>query len=258
VILEALGHLVPLPQPGELRAGLLQRPHEFPGPGLRAHRPVGGAQVRHLGAALPVPVVLGVAQPFGRDGEPAVDLAASQPRVLGFIPEQRFRHPVLHQRLAQVGQDQRRGVVEPVEHPQQRRGDVGRGRHPGRGTPPGHPEQVVPLVAGQPQRPGQRGQHLLARLRAALLLQAGVVVRGHRRQRGDLLAAQSPGPAPRPGGQPDVLGPQLLPAMPQEASQCRTIHAGYGIRRPQREPGIADPPITALCPRRPRPPRLEP
>jgi hypothetical protein len=249
---------MPLPQPGELRADLGQRPHEFPGPGLRAHRPVGGAQVRHLGPALPVPVALGVAQPFGRHGEPAVDLAAGETRVLGFIPEQGFRQPVLHQRLAQVGQDQRRGVVEPVEDPQQRRGDVRRGRHPGRGTPPGHPEQVVPLVAGQPQCPGQRGEHLLARLRPALLLQPGVVVRGHRGERGDLLAPQAPGPAPRPGGQPDILGSQLLPAVPQEPGQCRSVHVVYGIRRPEHEPGIADPPITALCPGQARPPRLEP
>jgi hypothetical protein len=256
VVLEALGDLVPFPQPGELRAGLGQRPHQLPGPRLRAHRAVGGAQVRDLGAALPVPVVLGVAQPFGGVGEPAVDLAAGQPGVPRPVPEQRFRHPVLHQRLAQAGQDQRRGVVEPVEHPQQRRGDVPGGRHRGRGAPPGHPEQVVSLVAGQPQRPGQRGEHRLARLRAAPLLQPGVVVRGHQGEPGDLLAAQAPGPPPHAGGQPDVLGSQLLAAVPQEAGQCRSVHAVHAIRRPASEPGIADPPITALCPGRIRPPTL--
>jgi len=35
---------------------------------------------------------------------------------------------------------------------------------------PRHVEQVVALVAGQPQRPGERSEHLLAGLWAALLL----------------------------------------------------------------------------------------
>jgi hypothetical protein len=37
VVGEALGDLVPFPQPGELGACLLQRPHQVAGAGVRAH-----------------------------------------------------------------------------------------------------------------------------------------------------------------------------------------------------------------------------
>ncbi len=92
------------------------------------------------------------------------------------VAEQRVGHPVLHQRLAEVGQDERRSVAEAVKHPQQRRGDVRRGRGRGRRAVPRDLEQVVAFVVGQPQRPGQGREHLLARLRAALLLEPRVVV----------------------------------------------------------------------------------
>jgi hypothetical protein len=110
----------------------------------------------------PVAVVLGIAQPLGGIGEPSVGRAAGQARVAGRVAEQGLGHPVLHQRLAQAGQDERRGVAEPVKHPQQRWGDVRRHRHRGGGIVPGYLEQVVTLAAGQPQRPGERGEHLLA------------------------------------------------------------------------------------------------
>ena len=68
------------------------------------------------------------------------------------------------------------------------------------------PGKVVPLVGGQQQCPGQRGQHLPRRLRAAALLQPDVVVDGHPGQLGDLLAAQ-PGVRRRPtAGSPASRG----------------------------------------------------
>src|SRR5690348_17781269 len=56
VVLEAPRDLVPLPQLRELRAGLLQGADDLAGPRLRAHGPVGGAQVGDLRPALPVAV----------------------------------------------------------------------------------------------------------------------------------------------------------------------------------------------------------
>src|SRR6516165_8647707 len=50
----------------------------------------------------------------------------------------------------------------------------------------GHPEQVIPLVGGQHQRAGQRGQHLPRWMRAAALFQPDVVVDRHAGQLGDL------------------------------------------------------------------------
>src|SRR6202035_5364874 len=176
VVLETPRDLVPLPQVRELPARLLQGTDDLAGPRPRAHRPVGGAQVGDLGPALPVAVMLRVTQPLGRVGEPPVDLAPGQPRVAGPVTKQGGGHPVLHQRLAETGQDKRGGVVEPVEHAQQRWRYMRRDRG-GRGSGvPRQLEQVIALVARQPQRAGERAEHLLAGLRAPLLLKAGGVV----------------------------------------------------------------------------------
>jgi hypothetical protein len=77
-------------------------------------------------------------------------------------------------------------------------------------------EQVVALVAGQPQRASERGEHLLARLRAAALLQARVVIGRHHGEGRDLLAPRARGTAANPGGEADVFRPQRLPAAAQE------------------------------------------
>jgi hypothetical protein len=84
---------------------------------------------------------------------------------------------------------------------------------------PGHLEQVVAFRPAQPQRPGQRREHLLARLRAALLFQPGVVVGRHHGQGGDLFPPQALGPPPHPRGQPDVPGAQRLAAAAQEVGE---------------------------------------
>jgi hypothetical protein len=118
----------------------------------------------------------------------------------GPVAEQCGCHRVLHEHLAQVRQDQRRSVVQAIQYPQQRRGYVGRGGRRSRGIVPGHPEQVVPFGTGQPQGAGERGEHLLAGLAAALLLDAGVIVHGHGGQRGDLLATQPGRAAARASG----------------------------------------------------------
>ncbi len=60
----------------------------------------------------------------------------------------------------------------------------------GRRLVPGEAEEVVALVEREVQALGDRGDHLLRRLRAALALEPGVVVGRHVAQRGDLLAPQ--------------------------------------------------------------------
>jgi len=81
------------------------------------------------------------------------------------------------------------------------------------------PGKVVPLVGGQQQCPGQRGQHLPRRLRAAALLQPDVVVDGHPGQLGDLLAAQ-----------PGVPRGHAGPPGPQERRQLGAVHHGHSIQ----------------------------
>ena len=93
-------------------------------------------------------------------------------------------------------------------------------------------EQVVSLVEIEPQRPSDRREHLLRRLRAALLLEPRVVVGRHVREQGDLLAPQSLRSSPRTGIESHVVGLQRLPAPAQEVSELSTIHRPGSIDAP--------------------------
>jgi len=111
--------------------------------------------------------------------------------------------------------------VEDAHHP---RVDMVAAQHPLRRGVPGEPEQVVTFLKGEVQTAGDRGEHLLGRVRSALLLDPAVVVGGHTAQRRDLLAAQ-PARAPAgAAGKPDVLGLQGLAARAEEVSQLCPVH----------------------------------
>src|SRR3954468_20793946 len=84
--------------------------------------------------------------------------------------------------------------------------------------------EVVAFIRGQAQRPCYRRQHLLARLRAAPLLQSRVVVGGHGGEQRDLLAAESGGATARAGRQADIRGMQRLAVATQEVGECSTVH----------------------------------
>ncbi|GMA87275.1 hypothetical protein GCM10025868_25250 [Angustibacter aerolatus] len=139
--------------------------------------------------------------------------------MLRLVTEQRDRGRGLQQRLAHPVHHHRGGVLQAVEHPHEPGTDVVVARHPPRRVVPGQPEQVVALVERQPQAAGDRPEHLLRRLRPALLLEPAVVVGRHAAQRGDLLAAQARGAPPRAARQPDVLGLQRLAAGAQQVGE---------------------------------------
>ena len=98
---------------------------------------------------------------------------------------------------------------------------------------------------GQVQPLGDRGDHLLRRLRARALLESRVVVGRHVAQRRDLLAAEAGRSAAAGRGQAHVLGLQGLAAAAEELGQLRSVH---GPRSARVEPGTDDP-----CFRGPRP-----
>ena len=132
-------------------------------------------------------------------GEPPIRLVPVPPGLGHVIAEERHSQRILLERLAEGRDDERRGVLEPVEHAPERRGDIrGCGTPVGRGMP-GHAEQVVALIGGQTQRAGEGGEHLRARLRTAPLLEPRVVIGRHRGQLRDLLATQPRGAPPRAG-----------------------------------------------------------
>lgn len=136
----------------------------------------------------------------------------------GLVAEQGGREPVLRQRLGQIGDHLRGGVVEAVEDPHEHRADVVRAIDPGRCRVTGEAEQVIPLVHGQTKPAGDRGHHLLGRLWTAPLLQASVVVGGHGRQAGDLVAFEARDAPPRPLCQPHV--PRLQGFAPSTQEVC--------------------------------------
>jgi hypothetical protein len=90
----------------------------------------------------------------------------------------------------------------------------------------GEVEQVVPLGAGQVQALRDGGDHLLGRVRSALAFQPAVVVGGDVAEDGDLLPAQTGGPAALTARQADVLGLQRLAAAAQELGQPGSINHG--------------------------------
>jgi len=168
------------------------------------------------GIRLPLVIRFGVAAACVGIGEPAKEIAARETGVPHLGTEQRDGEPVLHDGLGQVGEDHRGSVLEPVEHPEQGWADMVRGAQPRRCGVAGQPEQVIALVEGEPQGPRDRAEHLLRRLRAALLLQPRVVIRRHAGQRGDLLAAQAQSATAYPGAEPEVARLQALTALAQE------------------------------------------
>jgi len=112
----------------------------------------------------------------GRRGEPAVHHVPFQAGPAGVVAEQRDGRPGLAQRLAVRGHDLRRGVLEPVQDPHDAGADVVGARVPGGARVPAEPEEVVAFRQGQVQAAGDGGEHLLGRVRPALLLDPAVVV----------------------------------------------------------------------------------
>jgi hypothetical protein len=97
--------------------------------------------------------------------------------------------------------------------------------------------QVVALVLGQPQRVGQRADHLVGGTGTALLLQARVVIHRDPGHLGDVFP-------PQPGCPPTVARCQPgrgrldpLPAAPQETGQFRAIDPVHGLILTRRAAG---------------------
>lgn len=153
-----------------------------------------------------------------------MDVAAVPAGTAGVIAEQRDRRPVGDERLAQARQDERRRVVEAVEHAHQAGRDVPGVAGPIRRRVPGQAEDVVALVGREPQRAGERLQHLGAGLRSPGLLEARVVVDRHSRQLRHLLAPQAGRAAAGAGWQSEIARLQLPAAAAQEVGELGAFH----------------------------------
>ncbi|GLY32350.1 hypothetical protein Kisp02_57150 [Kineosporia sp. NBRC 101731] len=111
---------------------------------------------------------------------------------------------------------------------------------------------MVPLVAVQPQRTGQRGEQLRRGLRATGLFQTHVVVGRHPGQQGYLLPAQTRSTAVRPGAQTYVAGLEAVATATQKVSQILPVdmHRCILPRPAPTEPRITNPRQNApLCKR---------
>lgn len=177
-------HLQLLPAPHEIRAGRAQPGDQPVNARILRELRGGGAQVSDalLGERLihrrPVP-------------EQVPDDVAAARRPRRRVAEQRCGHPVPGEDLVLHVDDVRRRVVEPVEQVQDTGRHVRAGAVRRDGLFTGQAVQVGALVVEQPQRPGQRREHLPGRLRAARLLHPGVVVHRDPGQPGHLLTPQT-------------------------------------------------------------------
>jgi hypothetical protein len=149
--------------------------------------------------------------------------------------------PVLGEDLTQVGQHQGRGVAEQVEHADQ--AGAGQAGHPvGRwGLVAGQVEQVVALVVGEAQRPGQRAEQLGRGLTAAALFEAYDVVHRHAGERGHLFAAQAGGAAAGAVGDADLGRADRLAAAAQEVGELVTLHGPIVLAAGEPSQGAALP-----------------
>jgi hypothetical protein len=113
----------------------------------------------------------------------------------------------------------------------------------------GEPVQVLALGPIEPERPGQRVEHLHARVDLAALLQPRVPGDADTRQQRQFLAAQPGRAPPRPARQAEVLGRQLRPPGLEELAQFLSppiLHALAG--RPLRLPGLIGNHGASPCP----------
>ncbi len=160
---------------------------------------------------------------LGRVGEPAPHHVAA---VLGHrtdAAQQRLGHRVLGQDVTEIAEHLHWRARQLVQQVQQSRAHVVARGAGGRGAPAGKEVEVVAFVAGQTQGAGQGGEHLRRGLRAAGLFEADVVVGGHARELGDLLAAQARRTPPGADGQTRVLGPDPVARAAQEVGECLTV-----------------------------------
>src|SRR5271165_5285135 len=128
-----------------------------------------------------------------------------------------------------------------------------RGPGTGDGSSPATRNRVLPLIARQHQRPGQRGQHLPRRPWPAALLEPDVVVDGQPGELRDLLLAQPGRAAALAVGQADVARAQPVPPGAQERRELGAVDHVSSL--PPVPPPRVVPPVPALAglfpPRRP-------
>lgn len=227
---------------GELGAPPFEFRDEFAHPSVpRAGQPDRGPERRHHDPAQ-VFVLLGrVLRPFGAAHEPPprlVPLVAGQTHGRA---EERRRHRVLDESFPQVVHDDRRGVRQPVQHAEDRGVDVVGAVHPDGRVLPGQVEQVVAFVERAPEGTGDRGDHLLRRLRAALLFEPRVVVDGHAGEGRHLFTTEARGAPPSAGPDPDVLRAEQLPSAAEEVGEGCTVHAPSLLRPSRRSQGAPVP-----------------
>ncbi len=102
-------------------------------------------------------------------------------------------------------------------------------------------EQVVTLVVGQAQRPGQRAEELGRGLAAAALLKAYDVVHRHTGEHGHLFPAQAGGTAAGALGETHLRRADRLAAAAQEVGELVTLHASWSLAASVPSQGVALP-----------------
>lgn len=166
----------PVPQRGEFGALLIECVDEPRSTGLFAVVRVGTMEVRCHQTAQCSVVALGMYEPGGRVGEPAVVGATGQAHVGGLVAQERNRGPCLLEGLAKVVHHLGGGVFQVVQDAHYSWTDVVSVPHPARCGVAGDSKQMISLVQRQMQTSGCCGKHLFRRARTPRLFELDVVV----------------------------------------------------------------------------------
>ena len=220
-----LRHLPELAELGRARAQVGQESLQ---PGVVRVAAGGAAQV---GDDLPRgggPLLLGPCHDGeGRVGrvveEPEPRLVAPLGRERGPVPVQRRGHRVPGQDVA-LGADHHRGQVgEPFDQPEDARAHEHLDGAGLRCRDPGQVEDVVTLVGVEPQRPDERADHLVRRVRPTSLLETHQVVHADPREHRHLFATQAGDATARAGRQPHVGRTDPFPGATQGAGELFAV-----------------------------------
>src|ERR1700755_2254364 len=219
-------HVMPLPEPGEVRAAVSEFVDEAGHCGVGRVPGEGGTEFQDD----VVPELGGVGDSVQQrvrsrrpEERPAGEVAVpgGEP---GEVLHERGREVIPREHLERRGRYERRGLREPLEEREDARADVA-AVQPGPGRRGARQDvEVIGLRVGEPQRARDPGEYFARRSRRPALLEPDVVLGGDVREDRDLLAAEPRGSPPWSGGQADVLRPESLATAAEDRPEFLLVH----------------------------------
>ena len=234
-------HIMPTPQLGELRTTPQQlgnhRARLLIMPTPARHR---SPQIRDETLPMPRMILHRIQRPRARISEPPIHKTRLHPHHRRRRPQQRRSQRILHQNHMQIRDHPRRSTDQPIQQIQHPRMHMRRTTTGRRHRTPRQLIQMITLITRQPQRPRERRQHLLRRLRPTPL-HLDVVIHRRPRQLRHLITTQPRHPTPRPSRQPHIRRPNPITPRLQKPTKLTEIHTTILSHPPTPSQGVPTP-----------------